>query len=442
MFKIKNISFSFFLFLVFIFSSLNSTQPNPYSVFNESIYDQKTLFGVQPNIECLNNIPYQLVVLRHFTQRKIQLLEVNLFSVYDKELEYLNYLAEKYKPTLASKALKGSGQFIAAAAGLSILAIPGVGEEIAAMRLFMATAAAVSTVGAGMSIAHEFLQPDGNLDIDKLKTAVMQKKTSHILNINKEPGIFDLEIEYILKKPFIKNKELQKNIEAALIGMRKPGGIPIDFYREYITNFLKLPLQTMHVGVDTRLLDLRNKTPNDFDNLSVSQKTAAQELLHYSDEVKSEITDLMIQIKYSSYSDATSQRKFYYFYGDPGIGKTTSAKSIARFLQIPLFIKSIRTGEDLSEMALEGQDWLLPGANTGFLARTISTSSEEPEMVTERHTINMSFQEITRYGLPSTLSIDVPHVPSNTYKNAILLINDFDRILMDPSTTTQTLSFF
>ncbi len=416
---------------------------NPYAVFDERIYDQSILFARRPNFECLNDRSYQQAVLRYFTHKKIRLLEDDLFSVYDKELEYLSYLSEKYKPTLASKALKGGGQLLAAAAGLSVLAIPGVGEEIAAMRIFMATAAGVSTAAASMSLAHEFLQPDGNFDIDKLETAIQQKKSSLILNINKESGISDLEIEYILKKPFIDNRELQKNVEAIFIAMRKEGGIPSEFHREYIGNFLKLPLRKKQISIDSALLELAGKNPTHFNALAASQRSAAEELLNYEEEVKVEMTRLLLQIKYSSYSNSTSQRKFYYFFGEPGIGKTTAAKNIAQFLQLPLLTQSIRTGADLSETALEGQDWLLPGANTGFLARTLCTKIDEGEQRTDKPTITMPFQEVTRYGLSSTLSVEVPDtIPSNTYWNAVLLINDFDRILMDPSTTTQTISFF
>lgn len=425
-----------------LMAATSQTQ-NPYSAFDERIYDQTTLFSTRPNFECLNDESYQRAVLRHFTYKKIRQLEENLFSIYDKELEYLNYLSEKYKPSIASKVMGGAGQFLAAAAGLGILAIPGVGEEVAAMRIFMAVGAAAGAVGAGMSIAQEFLKPDGNFDIDKLKTAILQKKTTHILNINKEPGIFDLEIEYVLKKPFMENEDLQKNVEEILIAMRKGGITATESYREYIGNFLKLPLRKKRVSVESSLLDIQTKIPNDFEHLNASQRAAAEELLNYEIGVKREISRLLLQIKYSSYSDSLSQRKFYYFFGDPGIGKTTAAKNIAQLLQLPLFTQSIRTGADLSEVALEGQNWQWPGANTGFLARTLGTNINDGIQSTDKRTIIMPFQEITRYGLSPVLSIDVPiHILSNTYWNAILLINDFDRILMDSSTTTQTLSFF
>ena len=118
-----------FLSISPLMASTNTTQ-NPYSVFDERIYDQSTLFSIKPNFECLNDEGYQSAVLRHFTHKKIRQLEENLFSIYDKELEYLNYLSEKYKPSIASKLMGGAGQFLAAAAVLGILAIPGV-EEVA-----------------------------------------------------------------------------------------------------------------------------------------------------------------------------------------------------------------------------------------------------------------------------------------------------------------------
>ncbi len=429
--------------LAFQSSAISGGGPSPYATaFDESIYDQSTLTIPSANpADVLNNPDYQKGVIEHLIRKKIYALERNLFPTYDRELENVNKLMEKYKVSIASKLLKGGGPVLGAAAGFGMLAMPGAGEALMTMKIFATLTSIGTTTGAGMSAINEFLQPDGNLDLDKLRTSVEQKKKNDIDNLTKEQDIYDLEVEYILKKPFIKSEEHKKNIETALLTMRKSETFHTQFNTDLLRNFLRLPLRKREIDIPFDQLDLTGKTISAFPALSQEQQEAAQELLEYSDKVKTDFFRLMTQIKYSSFSDIGSPRRFYYFYGKPGIGKTTAARSIAKFLGLPLFIKSVRTGADLSEAALEGQNYLFPGATPGFLAQALSTDLNA-EKAQQKTSVRLSLQERSGHRLETAFTVEVPYISYGTYKNAVLLINDFDRILMDPTTTTQTLSFF
>ena len=158
--------------------------------------------------------------------------------------------------------------------------------------------------------------------------------------------------------------------------------------------------------------------------------------------MKKELDRIAIGMKYSSVSTVPAQRRFYYFWGAPGVGKTTAARELAIFLGIPMYETNIRTGADISQQALEGVDGLKLTANLGHLTRAITTSNRVSSKQ-ELKKVSCCVKAYSEYGLDPNFVIDIPvDVLDHTYRNSILVINDFDRLLLDGKTTTQTLAFF
>src|SRR5690606_29012993 len=130
-----------------------------------------------------------------------------------------------------------------------------------------------------------------------------------------------------------------------------------------------------------------------------------------------------------------------YFYSPPGFGKSTAARLIPQFLGLPCYETNIRTAEDLSQRSLEGGDWQRQLATPGHIARALMQGSFVGK---EKHaTFKMLIPHVAKYGLEPELEINLQVQQAvETYENTFLVTNDFDRLLLDAQTSTQSLAFF
>jgi hypothetical protein len=445
---------------LFLLSSPTYSQispQSPYKVFDESIYDQREIKEfLDANYQFVRGDLRQYfergdhavskTILKQLTLKKIGFLEEFIFKAFDMEMDDLRRLAEKYKKSVGAKVLDYSGKVVGSAAGIgAAAAIPGVGPEIAAMRLGMRVMGGMSVIGTGISGIHEFIKEDGQLDIDKVQAALLRKKKQLVLEVNQENGISDLEIRYVLVKNLMQNPEVERRIESALINARKPGVLGIDFFREFLINTLRLPFRKKKISLNPVLWGLED--PHHFEealvrgDLTREQADAGKKLCAYSPETREALSHLVVQTQYSSRSPIPSYRRFHYFYGAPGVGKTTASRELAQLLDIPVFETNIRTGDDVSQEALEGADWMRPDAKVGSLSHALMKGFLPRRE--ESIELKLDIRRAANYGVTDHLDISVPNpIWEETYLNSMLIINDFDRLLLDPTTTTQTLAFF
>ena len=235
----------------------------------------------------------QSVILNHLSFQKLEQLTERLFQQYDRELKDLALLMEKYKKGTGEKAAEVAGKFVNAATGFAMMAVPVVGTELAVlrgMRIMGAIQGSSAAAGAALGGLQEFMKADGVLDIEKLQMAVERQKKDCVLKMNQETRISDIELRYVLRKPFIKNPELEKKIETILISMRKTQ-IPFELYREYLINCLKLPFENKPIFPEFRVycLDLDQRRLSDSGlseddyRLSSEQFAARRKLFSYSE---------------------------------------------------------------------------------------------------------------------------------------------------------------
>lgn len=461
--KRLSVQIKFFLFLGLITLGNNgfAAKENPYAIFDAEIYTQKRLTTflqarVHTSVD-LNDPEVQSTILSELSFQKLKQLTEKLFQQYDAELKDLAVLMEKYKKGSGEKALEVTKQVLGAAAGLGMLAVPGVGtgaEVLAGMRIAAAVQGSLAMGSAAAGGMQEFLRSDGILDVEKLQRAVERQKKQLILGMHEETQISDIELLYILRKPVLHNPFLEKKVEETLITMRRTE-VPMELYREYLLHCLQLPFQRKpifpspvpapHPVCYLELGRLNEQTYAQY-GLSSTQIEARHKLLSYEPEVRQEFDRIAIAAKYASNPESTlpTQRRFFYFWGDPGVGKTTAARELAAFLNLPLHETNIRTEGDISQQALEGEDGLKIGANMGHLVRAITKSFTLNEAALDLKIVECTVEPYSEYGLDPHFSIPgIPaHVEGTSCKNSILVINDFDRLLLDPGTSTPTLAFF
>ena len=348
-----------------------------------------------------------------------------LFPSYQQELDNLRKLSEKYKPSTSGKIAKVFGQV---AAGLGTLFIPGLGVA----RVGIVASALMAGGGIGLS---EFLQSDGQLDLDRLEDALTHKQFNLLLGLQNDP-VNKLEYMYVLKKRFLENNEPQliKEIESTLLSLRNPTtGLPSSFINDFLSNALLLPTNLKPLDQYENIAML-HETLEEIEqrHLSSLQKKALKDLKCYDPVTLKHIQRIVTQISTSSVSPYPSYNRFSYFYGGAGIGKSTAARMICFFLGIPFKEITIKSAEDLSQNSFEGGDWMRPNANPGNLTSTLLKGIS-------KKTIKRNFElEIPKLNNPH-ITIETPN--QITYKNSVLIINEFDRILLDPQTSTQTLAF-
>ncbi|OYZ37203.1 MAG: hypothetical protein B7Y25_05065 [Alphaproteobacteria bacterium 16-39-46] len=110
-------------------------------------------------------------------------------------------------------------------------------------------------------------------------------------------------------------------------------------------------------------------------------------------------------------------------------------------LGLPSLQMKIRTREDISERALEGADWEKQVGNPGHIMQALITGAKTGrESAYETLHIPTTFN--SKYGLPPEMEISVQVIrDQESYKNTIIILNDFDRLTLDENSSLEPLSF-
>ena len=241
---------------------------------------------------------------------------------------------------------------------------------------------------------------DDYRSMTKSQAANMQKEIRelenqiHVLEIGiRDESIAKEEEQYVVKKREM-SVELQEVIEDALIQSRKRGGMAMFNLRDFIGEALLLPTGHKKILVN----------PDDSQDLNL------RHLLHKFDEdqffrnlnqtLQYQLKSILTELFYASLSDdltEASLKHFYYFYGEPGIGKSESARRLMNLAGLPYYEAYVRVESDLSQENLEGSVYYRPNSTIGWLIRPFMEKDTE----------------------------------GKTSQNAGLIINDFDRVLLD-----------
>lgn len=259
--------------------------------------------------------------------------------------------------------------------------------------------------------AHAVLQLIGTLSSNRANETLDLKKD--LLEIDKAISKINREINQIeegvvnepikvLEETYIKqkalgenfiNEDLQYTIEENLINSRK-ATYPFPWIKKCLENALKLP-KTRKMLTFSRLEDFKR---DEF-------------FQRYSLETREGFEDVANNLVCSSDAPNTSKvplRSSWYIHGDPGIGKTEAIMHLTKFFDLPVVKLNITSAEDLKAPNLIGMEALMPGATAGWLGRPLLATNAE----------------------------------GKTYLNAVLILDEFDRILLDPNSGVTGLAFF
>ncbi len=231
----------------------------------------------------------------------------------------------------------------------------------------------------------------------------MRKTISEIENEIKkiEIGIFsesikELEENYVLRKVALPkfNDDLAHTIESTLINARKLN-YPFAWLKLSLENALRLP-----------------SAPKVVDKLEALRRFKESKFFeNYPTTTRQNLENVIISIaEGSSAPDTTSVplRRTYFFYGDPGIGKSCAAEEIGKILGLPTEKWKIKSISELSSSNLEGTDPLSKETNYGWIVKPLLKGDSN----------------------------------KSTCTNGILILDDFDRVLLDPKSGVTGLAFF
>lgn len=201
--------------------------------------------------------------------------------------------------------------------------------------------------------------------------------------LDKEP-IFELEKKYVLMKRHIKSKEMEDQIEKALLLCREEG-VFLELLGKFINNCLAMPISWYKIAPP-----ILHVPRDDFFN-------------NFNPNLLNKLGEIVTKLSFDSTQPdiirrdrpTGSRRCVYYFHGDPGTGKSQSAKFIAELCGIPHFVFSVKTIEDLSSQALEGSPRTYNAEEPGLLAKALMSKNKA----------------------------------GKSCKNTILILEDFDRVL-------------
>jgi hypothetical protein len=420
---IKNIKYTSLILILLMDRSQAVLGPDDlladYSkIFTRSIYDQSDL-----NFDELSDVDKEEKPLEHLKMKKEDEIKLRCFNRLDDiltekkvKLETIQHALDEIiedgkehqaKGSLAKTAVNVLGTL--AGAGLAFwsggltLAAGGLNLAVAGGSL---TGGLISQItGGGIeSLKHEETKRLGKkgaktqLDIQEYQ-AVKQEineitlfQTILLEGVDKEPAsLLEMEKEYILRKRFFP-KGLQANLEEALIEARRTVFSNLEKSEPFIKRALLLPF------TDNSLKDLGfYDIPTSIEHLVRFKKS--QFFQGFSPTLQTQLKNVMSDIRRLSCPQTIESRRSYYFWGKPGVGKSTTAEEIAKFLGLPFFEVSIRTEADLSQQSIEGSERMWKNPQIGMFAQVLSSKSDE--------------------GI--------------TYQHPILILNDFDRVLKSPS---------
>ncbi len=340
-------------------SSINSQSPtsaiNYSQVFDRSIYDQNELFPDGGN----QNVSDEKII-KHLAMKKRQRLDEVLIRNAQRR-------AEQYREVIQSGKSWWNHRIKPVLGGLPFVNWKGIED----------TFKEIPQENAKQKL-YELI-----FEIDLL-----------INGIDKEQ-ICDLENQYILRKRYIKSPGIIEQIEMILLLAREQS-VPIELYRQFIQNVLSVPNTPLKISLNS------------------SQKIQNNSFIkNYAQELRSKIVSIARKIIFDSNqpdNSKTSIRSIHYFRGDPGTGKSTTARIIADELNLPYFVCSIRSAKDLTAESLEGTPRTLHSHNPGLLANALMSKNGE----------------------------------GKTYENTILIIDDYDRLLFPDGggSVSAALAFF
>lgn len=393
-----------YLLTTFTLSLLTSSaQSIDADVFNREMYKQKKVLSTlsenatdeQKNEALINNL----------REQKKKLLE-------DNSIEKIKKKIVRWKNEETSSRNKKFWEDVSQAADSATVAvgtIAGIGTAIGVGSGALVggpVGAALATLVVG--IKHLFFNSEvrNNQSIREKIITLENEIDDLYFNLEHEP-IRDLEEIYVKQRRYKKNKNLRTSIETNLIDARR-GVHNLLKARKSIELALELPT------CSKRLLD-----PGNIEEDIDERLKKFNENKHFNQlekDLKKSIEHMVMQIAIDSITPQNSSiplRKTWCFVGSPSTGKSTTAKKILEFLELPYYEMTPRSSHDFSMENMEGRDPLFQNAKVGLITKPLITKSK--------------FNE------------------KKSYNNAFLIINDLDKILADaksqPSTHVALLDF-
>ncbi len=401
--------FKKFLYITTVFISFSimenqeGSAMNPYEdIFTRDIYDVST--AKQSKFNSAKELPVDnynrhLADLAHkeafnnttdTNQHNVAILYYQkLHCVYKHLTHYLvedrNFLEAARKKIITGVEVKGG---------------TGILKDVMGAVVHWATSAISNPIkavaNAGCHLAGALSGTLGGQDLEK-KTCLGELEKA-IAGVNKEinkleEGVFNepiksLEEKYIkIKNHLYMQEDLQNTIEDYFINSRKPS-YPFPFVKKCLHYALDLPQEhKTFIAPRDRLRDFRG----------------SELFQRYSLSTREGLENVLVNMLFSS-----DRRTTCYLYGEPGIGKSTAIQELVEFLGLPFYKAKIRSIQDLTADNLEGSEALSSRVNTGWLVKPLLASNKNGEK----------------------------------YKNSVLILEDFDRVLLDPNSGATGLSFF
>ncbi|MBX9804536.1 MAG: AAA family ATPase [Alphaproteobacteria bacterium] len=407
----------------------NSGKENPYSWLDDGIYDQKRLTKRRyernkppittaelEDVERIYDDGIIKSVLQELITLKINQLETKVFPTFQEDLVNLEARIKQagYSPYTLTAEIVGS-VFSQMTTTILFGALKSISGPV------FIGAAAAGFVGGGLTAADRIFRPSQlQLSLEDIKTTLESEKEKIIRNVVNEVGISDLEIAYVLKKRFYPTK-IQRKIEQAFMDARANSIFATDI-RAVLKNYLKLPIKKKKLPWNPDLYDFN---PNSTENEEHDAEN--RELTFYADGTKHQLQRMALQLVASSNSDIPSAGRAFYFYGDPGTGKTNASRAVLDKLGLPTYEASIRSSQDLTSVALEGESFGSKSSSFGHFVQTLLKGRDENESdIFEEYIIRAEGSNKYKF----KIRVQTQKV-NETYKNSALILNDFDRVLFD-----------
>ncbi|MBM3633567.1 MAG: hypothetical protein FJX03_07715 [Alphaproteobacteria bacterium] len=409
----------------------SSEKGNPYSWLDDGIYNQTRLTERVYNknkppitseeledIEKIYDDGIITTILQELIDQKIYQLETRVFPTLQEDL---NKLEQRIKQS-------GNSPYT-----ITAEVVGGVFSQMTTFVLFSALesisgpvlfgVAGAGLVGETLKAADRIFRPSQmQLSLEYIKATLESEKDKIIKNVVNEVGISDLEIAYVLKKRFYPVK-IQKKIEQTFMDARANSIFATDI-RGVLKNYLRLPIKKKKLPWDPNLYDFNGNAAEDSKKID---DDSDNELNSYTNVTKHQLQRMALQLVASSNSSIPSAGRAFYFFGDPGTGKTNASRVIFEQLGLPACEISIRSPQDLTSAALEGESFGSKTSSFGHFVQTLLKGRNENE--------DDVFEDfLIRAGGSKKYSFNIRVQTQNTnetYKNSALILNDFDRVLLD-----------
>ena len=268
-----------------------------------------------------------------------------------------------------------------------------------------------------------------------LSVAEFKWDRDQLLNLDNDPW-HSSELVYVKKKRFFPTN-FQQSVENKFLTTRDSSGTGAEMYRLFFDNALCMPVKKKQIG--------RDQGPDISARLLLQRFMRDRNFQNYAPEEQEELKRFMITTLYASRASylRTQRASFedeeeggpatplpskpylrrgFYLYGPPGAGKTLAAVDASQFLGLPYCQKTLLGAEDITRSNLLGSEFWR--GNPGWLAEALLTRDAQ----------------------------------GKTFRNPILILDDFDRILvgvgkekspipfllwlLDPGTTVVKSPFF